>query len=221
MLGLDLNSVDTTQGAVSIFNNGVAGRVKNVKVTIEPKGNDDFGNSPDVKIWFEDQEGHKCNTGWYRFTPDDRIDENANKKRLKNNMITLLAVVKALAPEDFQFQDVTQLNQKQVEDYLITTLTQLQGQRLVNVFVCYGFTGKPSQYIGTRKFNFIERAEVTDEETTLKPANTDVMERMEPTPKQGGDDASGFGGGAAFGGGGFGATPTQGAGSEQKGGFFG
>lgn len=180
----DFNTTETNTGVVSIFNNGNAGRVKNVKLSLEIKPKGEFSNSPDVKFWFEDQSGNKCNTGWYHFTKDESKDDATNMTRFKNNILTLLAIAKAMVPADFVFADSTGFNEKQAEDYLISVINDHKNATLVNVFVCYGYTGKPSQYIGTRKFNFIEKATVTDEATSLKAGPKDVMERIEATPQQ-------------------------------------
>lgn len=180
----DFNTTETNTGVVSIFNNGVAGRVKNVKLSLEIKPKGEFSNSPDVKFWFEDQDGSKCNTGWYHFSKDDSKDDATNMTRFKNNILTLLAIAKTVTPEGFVFEDSKGFNERQAEEYLISVIDKYKNATLVNVFVCYGYTGKPSQYIGTRKFNFIEKATVADTETTLKAGPKDVMERIEATPQQ-------------------------------------
>lgn len=192
----DFNTTDTNQEIKAIFNNGNAGRVANVQVSIQKKGDEDNVNSPDAKIIFTDDKG-SMNLGWYHFTEDERVTKEKNDARAKNNILKLLAVSKAIVPEGYVFPDAAGLSIKQAEVALLKVISEFAGTLPVNVFACYGYTAKPKSFLEPRGFNFIERGSVSEEQTTLKKSNSDVMERLEPTPQapaaQGA--ATGFGGG--------------------------
>ena len=51
------------------------------------------------------------------------------------------------------------------------------GVKKVDVFVSYGYTAKPSKYLGLRMFNFIQKQNASFDR--LKPSNTDILERPE------------------------------------------
>ena len=58
----------------------------------------------------------------------------------------------------------------------------------VDVFVTYGYTAKPSKYLGLRMFNFIQKQNASFDR--LKPNNTDILERPEAdAPKADGQGA--------------------------------
>ena len=66
----DLNKAEERQ----IFNGGKAGRVKNVKVTMQEAGIDyqkSNDNAPDFKVFFEDDQGYKTNRACFSIKEND------------------------------------------------------------------------------------------------------------------------------------------------------
>lgn len=191
MINLNDNSLLENQG-VSIFNAGNAGRVENVKVTIEPKAKDDESKSPDAKIFFEDSMG-KCNMGYYFSSKNEMYDEEKNAKNAQNKIIQLLSLAKAMVADDFVFPDVAGMSNNDIEKVLLGVIKKHEGAT-VNVFVAYGGGNYPSKYLVPRMFNYVEKASVSATDSKLKASNYDIMVRPEenttPASNQTGAPAS-------------------------------
>lgn len=181
MINLNDNSLLENQG-VSIFNGGNAGRVENVKVTIEPKDKDDQSKSPDAKIFFEDKFG-KANMGYYFYSKNEMYDEARNTKNAQNKIIQLLSLAKAMVKEDFVFPDVAGKSVNEIEKILLGIIKQNEGAT-VNIFVAYGGGNYPSRYLTPRMFNYVERSTVEEKDSKLKPTSYDIMVKPEDNPTQ-------------------------------------
>lgn len=174
----DLNNLGN-EGA--IFNNGIAGRVKNVVLSLEKKDPEGNQNAPDIKFVFTDKLG-SCNLGWYRFTKDDSVDEDTNKTRATRNITKLVVIARAILPTDFEYPSTEGMTATEVENLLLGIIAKnTTPETVVNIFACYGYTGRPGKYLQPRAFNFIERAETPDNETKLVASNSDVMTRIQET----------------------------------------
>ncbi len=182
---MDINSFIQESNSTAIFNNGVAGRVKNVGIYVEVKKPTDPENAPDFKIFFRDSSGATINKGFYY--PDSSTTETRIKIEV-TQLITLLSIVNpGLDRSTFpKFTD-----NKHAYEFLMKQLagSDLANARL-NVFVTYGTKDKPSQYLGFRAYKVFEPADTADEATTLTPnvstdpdreGYNDNMSRVEPT----------------------------------------
>jgi hypothetical protein len=69
MINLNEASYDAKEGK-AIFNNGVAGIVENVTISVVKKKADDKETLPDYQLVFTDAQGGSTNTGFYQITKD-------------------------------------------------------------------------------------------------------------------------------------------------------
>lgn len=161
-------------GSVAIFNNGIAGKVNNVKLSVTKKTAVDPENAPDYKVLFTDPIGN-VNVGFYYHVNNPLYDDKRNKDLEGWTIGRILSIAKALLPKDYVFE--TKETSKEVIDYLFTLIRQNSEGKTVNVFVTYGTTAKASKYLGVRYFDFIESADTVNSRLAKKPA--DVMERIE------------------------------------------
>lgn len=161
-------------GGVVIFNNGVAGKVENVKMTVEKKQPGDADNVPDYKLIFKQESGATINQGFYYHKNNDNYDAKRNGDLERWTVSRVLSAAKAVVPSDFVFPTVS--TSKEAMDSLFKIVKDNSEDKLVNVFVTYGTVAKPSQYIGLRYFEFVEAANASPSRLTRK--NGDMMERL-------------------------------------------
>jgi hypothetical protein len=174
-MGIDLNGSEYNSPVVGIFNNGQAGKVNGVKVSVEKKGIADSDNAPAYKVLFTDEIG-SINMGL--FYPTEQSTDSQNK---------LLAgkcadLVKAVMGVDYVFPQYNSYNE--LLDGCMTILSQNAEGKLVNVFATYGTKGAPKKFLGVYKnFNFVEGADVKASalRQTINPNKEqydDLMERI-------------------------------------------
>jgi len=161
-------------GSVSIFNNGIAGKVNNVKIAVNKKTAVDPDNAPDYKVVFSDAIGD-VNVGFYYPVANPLFDEKRNKDLEGWTIGRILSIAKSVLPKDFVFENKDTV--KEVVDYLFSLIRQNSEGKTVNVFVTYGTTQKASKYLGLRYFDFVESSDTTVSRLAKKPA--DLMERIE------------------------------------------
>jgi hypothetical protein len=161
-------------GSVAIFNNGIAGKVNNVKVTVTKKTAVDADNAPDYKVVFSDTIGD-VNVGFYYPVANPLYDEKRNKDLEGWTIGRVLSIAKSVLPNDFVFD--TYNTSKEALDGLFTLIRQNSEGKTVNVFVTYGTTQKPSKYLGVRYFDFVESSDTAISRLAKKPA--DLLERVE------------------------------------------
>ena len=174
-MGFNLNDASFGGGA-TVFNNGNTGKVENVKMTVAKKTAADPDNGPDYKLIFTDTTGAQLNTGFYYHKDNEMADEKRNRDMETWLVSRVLSAAKAVVPSDFVFPEVS--SSKEALDSLFKITKDNCEGKLVNVYVTYGTTSKPSQYLGTRYFNFVEAADTPANMTRLKPSNTDLMEKL-------------------------------------------
>lgn len=171
-------------GDVKVFNEGRAGRVTNVSVSVKRKTQEDKQNAPDFHLIYTDSTGAFINDGIYFPTEKD------TPKGLRIRVGRLVDVLYALNP-DLRTKKLPEFEgYREAIDFLMKQIATNSKNSLVNVFVTYGTVGKPSQYLGLRLFNFIEPASTTEDVTRLKTVNNpnsdkrqynDNLERVKPT----------------------------------------
>lgn len=172
---IDLNGGDFTSGS-AIFNNGVAGTVKNVEINVEKRGNDVPETYPDYKVEVTDEAGGKINAGFYYFTPNPTADEEYNKKRETQEVSRVLHLAKAVMGADYKFPAVS--SAREAFDVLFKLVADNAAGKKFNVFTTYGTISRPNKkgYMGLRYFNFIEPA---GETTRFRVGPQDLMTRVE------------------------------------------
>lgn len=169
----DLN--DGNFGGIQIFNDGEAGLVKNVEISVEKRGVDEPDSYPDYKLLATDSSGATVNQGFYYFKPNDQRSEEENNKSEKILVGRVLSIAKAVMGKDYKFPVLN--TSKEVMDTLFKLIKDNAVGKKFNVFVTYGNDYKPSAYLSFRFFDFIEP--YNGEESSLKMKKGDLMERPE------------------------------------------
>lgn len=171
MINLNDESFDGGSN-VTIFNNGTAGIVENVKISVKKKTAEDKERAPDYKINYTDASGGEVNTAfWYVTEPTDyaTVDELVIKqgKVLKH-------LIHAIYGSDYDFPNYT--NGAVMLDGVMKLIKDGAGNTY-RVFANYGSTRSVKEYIQVRSWvPFIEPMNVSD--SRLKPGNIDAMERL-------------------------------------------
>lgn len=153
----------------AVFNNGVAGKAVGVSVTVEKRKVDEPDSYPDYKLVVSDESGGMpINQGFYINEADDDKRKGMTYQRVKS-------IADAIVPEDFVYPEVT--GYMDAINTLFKVIKENADGKKVDVFVTYGYTAKPSKYLGLRMFNFIQKQNASFDR--LKPSNTDILERPE------------------------------------------
>lgn len=163
-------------GGATVFNNGNTGKVENVKMSVTKKLSTDPDNAPDYKLIFTDVSGGQINQGFYYHKNNELYDEKRNKDLETWLVSRVLSAAKAVVPSDFSFPEVA--TSKEALDSLFKIIKENSDDKLVNTYVTYGTTNKPSQYLGLRYFNFVESVDVPANMSRLKPSNSDQMTKV-------------------------------------------
>lgn len=180
-MNFNLNLNDNSLLSNGIFNNGEAGRVENVTLSLTRKGANEPGNLPDVKFNYTDGAGGTVNDGYYRFAVDHARTNEENEKSARLKFGRLMAIASCVIPENFQFPDTTGMTPEQIENVLLNTIEgNATPDKKVNIFVNYGRKNSPSKYLRVRNFNFIEKAGTTEQASRLRVnANDDNMVKLD------------------------------------------
>ena len=172
---INLNGSEFNSPVVAIFNNGVAGRVDNVSISVEKRKLEDPDNAPAYKVIFTDDLG-SANMGLYY--PTEESTESQNKILAQK----CSDITKAVMGDDFVFPEFG--SYKEMVDGCMKTIAQNSEGAKVNVFVTYGSMGYPKNYLGIYKnFNFIEKTGSVPTKLRLsknpnKPQYDDLLERI-------------------------------------------
>lgn len=173
---IDLNGSEFNRPTVSIFNNGVAGRVDNVAISVERVTKVDvMDKNPDYQVIFTDDIG-SINLGIYY--PGDDSTESKNKILAQK----CSDLVKAVAGENFVFPSFN--SYKELVDICMKIVAENSKGKLVNVMATYGTVGFPKKYLGIYKnFNFVEAAGTTPTKLRIsknpnKAEYDDLFERV-------------------------------------------
>lgn len=166
-MSFNLNEYDNT--VISVFNNGVAGKVENVSIDIEKRRADEPDSYPPYKLVVTDGSGATpLNQGFY-------FDESDDEKRQTMTIQRIKSIAKAVVPADFVYPTVNSYTE--AVNSLFKIIKDNAPGKKVNVFTTYGYVGqqKAAKYLGLRMFNFIESPD--EAYSRLKPSATDIMER--------------------------------------------
>lgn len=176
MINLNDNSFD--QGSnVAIFNDGNAGAVENVTLTIEKKKADDKENAPDYKLVFSDSKGGSCNTAlWY---VNGGTDFNSEAEVIAKQGKVLKHLAHAVLGAEFQFPEYPNA-QAMLDGVMKLVKEGLPNAGTFRVFANYGSTMSVKKYIQPRSWvPFMESMSVSADTTRLIPGNIDAMARLQ------------------------------------------
>jgi len=169
------------ENRTAVFNNGIAGRVENVRIEVSKKGSADADNVPDYRLTVTDENGAQINQGFYYHKDNSMNSPEKNEANAGYLVDRVLSAARAVVPEDFVFPDVDDANS--AIDTLFNIIRQHSSDKTVTVYTTYGTKEKPSKYLGLRFFDFIEKTGNTGY-SRLNPRGNDQMERLvEDAPK--------------------------------------
>lgn len=182
----DLNNKEEFNTGSSVFNNGIAGVVKNVEIRVEKKTSEDHENAPDYKLFVKDDKG-EINGGFYIPSQDSSKSEEENLKVAKREVGRIVGIARAVMGDDYNLPEVQ--SAKEAYDKLFSLVRENSEGKKFNVFVTYGYTARPSKYLGLRYFDFIEKG---GDVSKLATKASDVMERIDPDKPAQSDDDEGW-----------------------------
>lgn len=177
-MSINLNSdeFDSKEGA-AIFNNGKAGVVEGVKVSIEKKKVDDKENAPDYKLVFTDETGASCNSSYWYVTEDTKYQSVADQ--IKKQGKVMKHMIHAVYGPTYQLPEFP--NAKAMLDGCMKLLKEgLAKSGTFRIFANYGTKEYCKKYIQPRSWvPFIESSAVSIEDTRLSSSTLDAMERLQ------------------------------------------
>lgn len=179
-MSINLNDNAYDQKEVSIFNNGEAGIVENVSISVFKKKKDDKETLPDYSIVFTDENGKTTNMGFYHIkeaTQYKTVEEQVmdRGKKLKH-------LFHAILGKDYQIPSFE--THQQMLDVSMKLFSENVGSNKFRVFANYGTTTSKKAYIQIRTFvPFIESMSVPKEDSRLELSTIDNMIRLQADPK--------------------------------------
>ena len=175
---INLNSDSFKSKQVKVFNNGEAGKVRNVKVSVTKRQPDEPTNRPPYNVFYEDGTGAKLKQSWFYFTPKAGAGEEKLARDQQILIGRLLTLAHAVCGEGVVFEEARDINH--AVDIIMASIRENSSEALVNVFVTYGNDYKASQYLEVRFFDFVEVATTPDSGSRLRKKPVDVMQRIMP-----------------------------------------
>jgi hypothetical protein len=185
MIDLNESSYDGG-GDVSIFNDGNAGVVENVTLSIIKKGKDDKETAPEYKLVFTDESGASCNMAFWYITEDTAFKTVTEQEQRLGKIMKHVAHV--ILGNDFTFPKFE--NGKQLLDGMMKLFNKgLSGAPKIRVFANYGVNDFPKEYIQIRTWvPFMESMDT--EAGKLKAGSLDCMVRLKAdAPVPAGEDS--------------------------------
>ena len=182
---IDLNDEKFDAKKVSIFNDGNAGIVENVTISIEKKGKEDKENAPDYKIICTDANGSSCNTGIYYPSATEYKDLDkaiADMAKGLKHLITTFGLTPGSYP-----------NANAMLDGVMIELKNAVKGVPVRIIATYGSTMGPKEYIQPRSLNWvpwIELMSVPKEDSKLVISTSDNLTRKTPDAVSNGTPAT-------------------------------
>jgi hypothetical protein len=173
--GIDLNKSEDYVKEFKIFNDGVAGVVENVKVTIVKKSDADTDSKkPVYKVIAEDGKG-SVNEGFYYQEPDSKGFNNYQAQRL-------IMLAKGVFGDNVVFPVWN--TPKEVLDGVMN-MVAAGLNRPFRVAVCYGTTKNPDQYLNFKAFgSFIQPMSELNKLSFNKGDNMIKATAPTPTPAE-------------------------------------
>lgn len=168
---IDLNNSEEFVKEFKIFNDGNAGVVENVKITIEPKSNNPIDDKrPNYRVVATDSKGGSINEGFYYQEADSKAFNNYQAQRL-------IMLARGILGKDIQFPIWN--TPKETLDGVMSMIAPALN-KLYRVAVCYGTTKNPDQYLNFKAFgSFIQPM---SEPNALTFTSSDCMVKMTPKP---------------------------------------
>jgi len=170
-MSVDLNKSEDFVKELKIFNDGIAGIVDNVKLTIERKtpGTDD--KKPDYKLIAVDSKGASINEGFY-------YQEEGSKGFTGYQAQRLIMLARGVFGDDVKFP-VWNTTREVLDGVMKMVAPSLN--KPFRVAVCYGTSKNPARYLGFKSFgSFIQPMTVANSLSLTSSDN--VVKAPNPTP---------------------------------------
>lgn len=169
------------QGGVTIFNNGVGGKVKGVTLEVKKKGidyQDEGKNKPDYQVTYTDGAGASTNEGFYYLNEKTHNAQYGDFNKAVEKQWNKFANIILAADGDPTLNEPK--DAKEVLDQVAMLTKKAIVGKTFNVFSNYGTKQNPKKYLQVRSWvPFIEPADTSDETSKLKASNLDQIEKIE------------------------------------------
>lgn len=176
MINLNDNSYDAKEGK-AIFNNGIAGLVDNVTVSVVKKKPEEKEGSPAYKLVFTDASGAECNTPFWvvdKATAFASVDE-----LLKKQGTIMKHILHAIYGPTFEIPTLPGDAQGFLDGCMKLIREGLQSAGKFRMFANYGTPDYPKEFIQPRSWvPFIESVTTALEETRLVAGKNDNLIRV-------------------------------------------
>ena len=127
-----------------IINDGKAGEVKNVTMSVIQKSQEHPISYPDFKIVFTQQNGANIDIGLYYFQKKEYETTKDETNRLNRYLFRLMHIVKAVKGQDFA--PVQEFNgAKAAIDFCIDIINKESKGKTFNIFINFGTKKYPSK----------------------------------------------------------------------------
>lgn len=169
-----------------IFNNGLGGLVKNVKISVQKRDIASPQTHPDYQLVVEDSNGGKLTHGFFVPRQREGEDPSAFQVRATREVGRIVHIARAVMGNNYDFPNAS--TAQEAFDTLFGLVAKNCGSGEYNVYVNYGTQGYPKRFLELRYFNFIENSEGG---STLRPRQDDLLERPqadEPSTDSSDDD---------------------------------
>lgn len=177
MYNLNDSSFDS-KGSVTIFNDGKAGLVENVSMSVSKKKPEDKENAPDYKVVFTDANGGECSTSYWYVT---KATEYASiEDQIKKQGTGMKHIIHAVYGKDFQIPVNATTPQQLLDQSMKLIREGLASGAKFRIFATYGTLNSRKEYIQPRSWvPFVENMTHPGTDTSLKvSANVDAIERL-------------------------------------------
>lgn len=175
-MSFDLNNGSLISGGTAIFNNGIAGKVENVLISVKRKQESGPLSYADYNLVVTDSANTTLNGLFSYHKNNDMYDEKKNRDNQGYLLGRIQSIAQAVVPEGYVYPDVKDLTCNEIVDILFKIIHDNSEGKKVNVFVTYGTKTKPSTFLGLRFFDFIESSTAPKGRLTVR--GNDMMERI-------------------------------------------
>lgn len=173
---MSINLNDSKFQESKIFNNGKAGLVTDVTLSVAKKTAEDHEMAPDYKLIVTDSDGSEINAGFYYFKPRDGATQTEVESSQGYEVGRYVHLARAVMGEDYVLPEVNSV--EEALDVVMKLVMDNAGSKKFNVYTNYGTVGYPKQYLQVRRYNFVEPADV--EVSRLRANGKDILTPVTP-----------------------------------------
>lgn len=167
MSGINLNKSEDFVKNISVFNDGIAGVVDNVKMRIEKKASTDTDDKkPVYKLIAADDKG-EVNEGFYYQEPNSKGFNNYQAQKL-------ILLAKGVLGQDVKFPEYA--TPKETLDGVMRMVAPALSKGFWRIVACYGTIKRRESYLGFKPFgSFIQ---------PMSEANTLALDKNDNTIRE-------------------------------------